>query len=295
MEVVYVFNGLGNQMSQYAIYLRKKEMGHSVKCYFRNTGHNGIELEKLFGIKTPFSILSPIYNLINLIYIYTKHKKLMSVVKKVLSYLGIHSIIEKADYSYNSEILNEHDGITFIIGGWHHYKYLCGFEKLIKSQYVFPDFRDERNIRIKEAGTDGRNVAIHIRRGDYVTSDLFGPVCNEQYYMKSILYFESIIEKPVFYVFSNDIEWSKRLLKNKKAVFVDWNIKENSWADMALMSSFRNLIIANSTFSWWAAWLGMAEKVVCPPYLINGDENSDIFKPEWTRIDNSINSHEVFI
>jgi hypothetical protein len=133
------------------------------------------------------------------------------------------------------------------------------------------------------------SVCLHIRRGDYLTGinyELFGKVCNEQYYQKAIDYIEGKLSDICYYVFSNDMEWAKKILLGKNAVFVDWNRGEESWKDMYLMSKCSNLIIPNSTFSWWAAWLcEHPVNIVCPKLFVYGDEQSDIYLDNWHKIE----------
>lgn len=288
MEVIYIFNGLGNQMSQYAFALRKKALGQNVKCVFKNTAHNGIELERLFNINThnPYNA-----NLLNFLYglNLTIHlRTLKSFILYLLRICDVKSYVERQNYAYRSDILGENKGVGLYIGGWHHYKYFNDIGDEIRTLYKFPDFKNAKNMEIAKAALLDNAVAIHIRRGDFMDEanyHVFGCVCTEEYYKKSLEKIEEIVQSPVYYVFSNDIGWAKELLSNRNAVFVDWNKGEHSWADMALMSKFKNIIIPNSTFSWWAAWLGCSDKIVlCPPVFINNDPNSDIFLPEWIRV-----------
>lgn len=148
---------------------------------------------------------------------------------------------------------------------------------------------DERNICIEKRMREPNSVCLHIRRGDYLTGinyELFGKVCNEQYYQKAIDYIEGKLSDICYYVFSNDMEWAKKILLGKNAVFVDWNRGEESWKDMYLMSKCSNLIIPNSTFSWWAAWLcEHPVNIVCPKLFVYEDEQSDIYLDNWHKIE----------
>ena len=287
MDFIYVFNGLGNQMSQYSLYLIKKSKGHNAMCIFKNTAHNGIELGRLFGINTDNSWLLPIFNILFRVFSSSRFYYVRRGIEFLLSIFGIKSFVENRDYSYKPNVYIDSNNSTFYIGGWHHYKYLEGYENLIKNTFKFPLFKDERNLMVENDINDS-SVAIHIRKGDYVDKynyNIYGRVCDEDYYKNAINKMESVIDSPVYYVFSNDIDWAKKIVADRKAVYVDWNKGEDSWADMALMSKFKNIIIANSTFSWWAAWLGMADKnVICPRFLVYNDLNSDIYRPEWTRV-----------
>ncbi len=288
MEVVYIFNGLGNQMSQYAFALRKKALGQNVKCVFKNTAHNGIELESLFGIDThnPHNI-----TLLNILYslnLTIHYNTLKALILYVLRICGVKSHVERQNYAFQTEILNKNKGITLYIGGWHHYNYFNDISDDIRALYTFPDFNKKENKEIAKVASSDNAVAIHIRRGDYMDKtnyDVFGRVCTESYYQAALAKMEQIVQSPVYYVFSNDIEWAKRMLADRNVVYIDWNKGKDSWADMALMSKFRNLIIPNSTFSWWAAWLGRKSKtVLCPSVFVYGDKNSDIFLSEWIRV-----------
>lgn len=209
---------------------------------------------------------------------------MMSVIKRFLGCLRIKGIVERDGYNFNPEVLEPHKGLNIFFGGWHNYRYLEPIELLVRKSYQFPSFKDEKNIGIKDVACQPQNVAVHIRRGDYLIDDKLGPVCDKRYFMKCVEYFEQIIDSPVFYIFSNDPEWSKLIFEGKKHIIVDWNKGVNSWVDMALMSSFKNIIISNSTFSFWSAWLGNCENVLCPPFFLNNDYSTDIFPPSWVRI-----------
>ena len=101
MNVIFVFNGLGNQMSQYALYLHKKALGQKVRCVFKNTAHNGIELNRLFGIDIDNSSFSSLYKMLQLLFSYMKCRSYLRGVKWILNKLHINGFIEEDDYSYN--------------------------------------------------------------------------------------------------------------------------------------------------------------------------------------------------
>ena len=109
-----------------------------------------------------------------------------------------------------------------------------------------------------------------------------------EYYEKAINYVKNKIEGPVFFIFSNDIDWCKENFSFEEAYFVDWNIGEKSFRDMQLMSSCKHNIIANSSFSWWGAWLNNnLDKIIIAPSKWLNDERVDIddIIPEgWIKI-----------
>ena len=128
------------------------------------------------------------------------------------------------------------------------------------------------------------NVSIHIRRGDYLVASDHHPSCTVEYYRESInKYFDST---KYILVFSDDIPWTKTVFKGDKYIFIE---NEEDYVDMYLMSMCKNNIIANSTFSWWGAWLNTnPDKIVIAPKIwfgpANQSDTTDLIPKEWIRI-----------
>lgn len=138
-----------------------------------------------------------------------------------------------------------------------------------QSEKYFADFandiRNEFQFKEKLQAPDGNTVAIHIRRGDYVGAAAH-MVCTPFYYEKAAAYICERVENPVFYVFSEDVEWCKENVKIPQPCFYICNTDKQSSYDMQLMSLCKHNIISNSTYSWWAAWLNNnPDKIVIAP------------------------------
>ena len=94
-----------------------------------------------------------------------------------------------------------------------------------------------------------QSISVHVRRTDYIGSYYAG-ICDKEYYEKAFNFIQEKIDSPTFFIFSDDIERCKKEFLLNKVYFIDWNIKQNSYKDMILMSLCKHNIIANSTFSW---------------------------------------------
>lgn len=292
MDVILVYDGLGNQLSRYALYLSKKSLGQNVRCEFFSTDHNGIELDRLFGIKTRGSLLDFMLKGIWGVLWLERLPSLSKILKKILHGIGINICFENCNFSFRQDVLEgtyKH-GLTFYVGGWLNPLYFVGIRDTLQSLYQFPAL-DEKNKDILKEAECSNAVAIHVRGGDYIDPSIykiFGSVCTETYYQNAMEYMESIIPNPTYYVFTNDLNYTKKVLLGRKCVYIDYNKGMDSWKDLALMSHFKNIIIPNSTFSWWAAYLGEEKKCVLrPPVFMNGNRSSsDIYPKEWIEISN---------
>jgi hypothetical protein len=120
-------------------------------------------------------------------------------------------------------------------------------------------------------------VAIHVRRGDYLTSQHVHPILPMQYYEEALTHFpnENIT------IFSDDIDWCKKNFKYKDANFF---ISNSDIQDFKEMASYKKFIIANSTFSYWAAYLSGSTEVIAPSNFVIGETKDDRLLPEWTKI-----------
>ncbi len=135
-------------------------------------------------------------------------------------------------------------------------------------------------------------VSIHIRRGDYVTNTSandFHGLCSLEYYSAGIEYVLSRVPDATLDVFSDDIEWARLNIRiPAPTIFIDHNQGRSSWEDMRLMSRCQHHIIANSSFSWWGAWLNPSpDKIVIAPSKWFADSSiltDDIVPSTWIRI-----------
>lgn len=138
------------------------------------------------------------------------------------------------------------------------------------------------------------SVSVHIRRGDYVTKSRYNKTyahCTVKYYENAVDYIAKKFPNPHIYIFSDDTDWIKENIKFPyETEYVTHNIGQNSFEDIRLMSNCKHNVIANSTFSWWGAWLNQnSEKiVVCPDVWFQDSRivQTDIYPKEWIRIKN---------
>ncbi|WP_207536415.1 alpha-1,2-fucosyltransferase [Desertivirga arenae] len=279
-------------MSQYAFYLNKKRINRSTYIinFCSNESHNGFELDKVFNIrlkKTPLEfVLLIVFKFLLL------NKYITRPIRAFLKLLGCNIIFENFDYTFNSEYLSPSNKITFYYGGWHLEKYFSFSERLIRETFKFRELRANDLINIGHVNEirGSNSVSIHVRRGDYLNNEnasLFGGVCTLEYFMRAIQLIKSEIDRPHFFVFSNDMKWVKENLLLDKVTYVTNNKDDNSWKDMYLMSICKHNIISNSTFSWWAAWLNNydAKIVISPSKFLATDTSTDFYPESWTRID----------
>ncbi len=276
MVIIHIRGGLGNQMFQYALFLSFAEKGIDASIdlshYSRHITTRQYELGKVFGIKAP----------------------VVSLPRKIsgkLAWKLFHGFY-KVPYCETDETFGFYDDkipslrSAYLKGYWQSEKYFNAAAAAVLKSFSFSGAGDEENKNLLLQVRHSGSVSIHIRRGDYATSDsnFILPV---SYYRKAIEYITNRIAHPEFFVFSDDPAWAAENLQVSNAVFVSHNANHNSYRDMQLMSCCSHNIIANSSFSWWGAWLNAnKEKIVIAPakWLLWMEGTRDIIPENWVKI-----------
>ena len=268
MKIVKILGGIGNQMFQYAFLLALKakyneEFLIDTSIFDTWKIHNGYELENVFGIKekraTPADIRRVSW--------YFKKYELRRSVS--LYFPKRTACLEKSPYHFYPEFQNV-EGDAYYDGYWQYYKYFETVKDVVLSAFQFAPDTNTRNIDLIRDMSNQDFISIHVRRGDYLESPEYAGICDIDYYKEAIRVVTEKIAAPTFLIFSNDINWCKQhispLLNGHPTTFVDWNVGKTSFRDMELMSMCKANIIANSSFSWWAAYLKKtADKLVVAP------------------------------
>ncbi|MFK5854814.1 MAG: alpha-1,2-fucosyltransferase [Bacteroidota bacterium] len=293
MVVVNIIGGLGNQMFQYAFgYAVSRELKTDLVLDLSDfTGyslHNGFELVKVFGIEAEAAKNKQLRKVFGFGW---KNKKRIILSDRFRLYKLYSSIYKEKSHSFNSEVFDL-KGSMFFHGYWQTEKYFLKYEDEIRRQFSFLGMLDSNNQVIADEVVKKNTVSLHVRRGDYVSNTKNHSVhgcCSLSYYQDAIDYIVSNVRAPIFYVFSDDISWVRDNLKiSFEVIYVDINSGENSYRDMQLMSMCKHHIIANSSFSWWGAWLGgNKSKIVVSPkqWFVNEGMNClDVIPEGWVRL-----------
>ena len=209
--------------------------------------HNGYELERVFGIKEKCASFNLFHK-----YSYVLLKRLKS--KQVL-----------VDYlDYLPQALQQK--FTYYDGFWQWERYFHDCQNEVKNAFTFKVI-DNQNMELGAQMKCENSISIHFRRGDYLNLPRL-MVCDDDYYNSAISYMLEHVENPMFYVFSNDTKWSDDFMKKLQVPYriIDFNQGQNSYRDMYLMTQCKHNIIANSSFSWWGAYLNScSQKIVVSP------------------------------
>ncbi len=170
---------------------------------------------------------------------------------------GKFRLLKEKYFHFDPEILQNYGNENLYLEGyWQTYRYWQNYENEIRQIFTFKNSFEGRNAFFYQKIQETESVALHLRRGDYVQK----PSVVQHYYQCSINYYEKAIseinqkvENPHFFVFSDDLEWCKTNLKlDFPHTYID---SGSNMGDLQLMSACRHQIIANSSFSWWGAWL----------------------------------------
>ena len=203
-------------------------------------------------------------------------------------------VINEKSLEFNSSYLQIRNN-RYLIGYWQSEKYFINIESFLRKELMIKIEPSAINLQIlKEIKTNNQSVSLHIRRGNYVNVESVNKVHGTtklNYYYEAIKTIAKICEQPVFYIFSDDINWAKENLKlSYKHVYIDHNSAKKDYEDLRLMSACKHNILANSTFSWWGAWLNVnKEKIIIAPREWFADpeknkESESIIPKTWVRL-----------
>lgn len=290
MKIVKILGGLGNQMFQYAFYLALKERYPNEEIYidtscFRNYPlHNGYELAEIFDIDAKEANF---YDKLKIAYPYQNYH-----IWQIGKY-----ILPKRKTMYMERKEGGYDNLAFQVtrscyydGYWQDEQYFKDIkDKII--QVFTPKKISSINENLISNIANKTSLSIHVRRGDYIGNSFYDGICTLAYYEKAIKKILDSINIDFVCIFSNDIDWCKQtlapLLKQiEDVVYVNWNKGQDSYQDIFLMSACKHNIVANSSFSWWGAWLNQnKDKIVICPSKWNNITNSQFQPPkEWIKI-----------
>ena len=297
---VYCQGGLGNQLFQFAagyVLAKKNKINLRINIESFNSYDREFKLDKfpeICKLNIP-KIIN--YNFFVKIYLYLDRK-----FYKILKILGIYKFInyfffvdkqefEKSPFIFNRNFFKEKivKNVS-IIGFFQSEKYFINYKKTVLKLFRFPKIKDKLLQKYLNLIQNKNSVAVHIRRGDYLNNPkvrYFHGILKKDYYKKSISYFKKRVKNPLFFIFSDDIELVKKtffFFNKEKFIFID---TKSSINDLHLMSNCKHFIIANSTFSWWGAWLSKNKhKIVIAPkkWLRAKISTPDIIPESWIKI-----------
>ena len=274
-------------MFEYALYLRLKAEGRQVKiddstCY----GHEGerpLQLGWVFGVTYDRASEEEIRRMTDSFPDPVSRIRRQLLGRKNLSY-------READVNFDPEVLKKEPAL--LEGCFQSERYFAPVADQVREAYCFRKERlhlTEQAEVLAERISDGPAVSVHVRRGDYLDAShggMYTGICTEGYYQKAMDRIRKSVPDAVFYVFSNDTDWAKAHFAGKDCVVAEGGTEDTGYQDMYLMSLCQHHIIANSSFSWWGAWLGRnpEKKVIAPDRWLNGTECRDIYTENMIRL-----------
>lgn len=295
MIIIKLRGGLGNQIFQYsagrrASHINKTLLKLDTSGFKNQKGMTKREyLLSCFNIKENFANEKEITKLKSV-----GKNKLSRCLLRFISFFTPYnkrSYIAEKYFHFDPSILNISDN-SYLDGYWASERYFKDIENIIRKEFTFKLKPDSENKKLIEKIKNSMSVSIHVRRGDYIsvnkTHGCHG-VCNSDYYKKAIKLIAVKVKNPYFFIFSDDPGWVKQNLHLEfPCIYVDYNVGKKDYEDMRLMSKCRHNIIANSSFSWWGAWLNKNKnKVVIVPKRWFKDESlntKDLLPKDWIKI-----------
>lgn len=293
MKVVKIHGGLGNQMFQYAFYLAlnnyyvNEEIKIDSTIFDTHQIHNGFELPGVF----------PSINDVNY-YTHLDKKLVLREGRNFLEKLRFsifkdYEIFIEKGLKYEDTVFSMYNS-TIFEGFWQSEKYFHSIKNKVLNRFMFTSISKEKNLSLLKKIRNSESVSIHIRLGDYrynnVNCKVRGDICTKSYYQGAVSLLQKKLNKPTFFVFSDEPHLVKNWLPDIDYTLVDWNRGTGSYRDMQLMSLCRHHIIANSSFSWWGAYLNKnpEKMVVSPPKWFNDNtieyNLDDIIPSSWLKL-----------
>lgn len=290
MVIVRIYEGLGNQLFQYA-YARALSLATGQKVFLdiRETGRLERDRGKTFresGLHN-FRTALPICTNVEHFYPYLNaSKNFLGIVEK-LSEINIlpYKYYEEAVPDYNEKLLNL-KGNWYLQGWFQDSRYFHKYADRLKKE-LLPRKRIRISDKLHGILQTKNTVSVHVRRGDYIRTVNTLPV---KYYYNAMNHMKNIVGNPYWVVFSDEPNWVKRNMDfGDECFYIGEEETLEDYEELMVMSCCRNHIIANSTFSWWGAWLGHnGDKVVIGPerWLLkvrDFDYGKNILLKEWIK------------
>lgn len=292
MIITKLMGGLGNQMFQYAA-------GKALAL--RNNTDLALDLSwferEALDADTPRDFELDCFNFKEKCISqneYLMNDEDISAINKILKKIGNPkrtqvNIFKEKSHSYNLDFANLKNNI-YLEGYWQSEKYFKNYRKELLYAFSFKNNPNELNKKMMEEMASTNSVSIHVRRGDYASNPSttsFHGLMGLDYYRSAIKIMQDKVYDPHFYIFSDDPEWTRENIKIKSpTTFISHNTK--GYEDMRLMTHSKNHIIANSSFSWWGAWLSTHKnRVVISPeawFQNKSVDTKDIAAEGWLKI-----------
>jgi hypothetical protein len=286
--IVRLIGGLGNQLFQYAYALSLVGKGYRVKLdiseFDTYTLHGGFSLGA-YGQGIEIASDAEVNAL-------TRVGPLSTVLRKLQGKKS-RRVIRESNFSFDEKMLLPEDN-HYLVGYFQSEKYFENIrgelQEFLSLEYKLSDYSRRVFEDIKNSVV---SVSVHIRRGDYVSDQSAyrtHGVCSLEYYSAAIKHLEEGHSEVDFYIFSDDINWVKENLKVKRAQYIASEQKRFAGEDIYLMSQCDHNIVANSSFSWWGAWLNdnSRKEVIAPQQWYADPEMQRLSKPlvpaDWIRL-----------
>ncbi len=292
MIISKLIGGLGNQMFQYAVGRTcSLELGVPLRLdvsgFANYRLHQGFELQRIFNCPVEIANETDVRSILGW--------NSAPTIRRILSRPDMAMFRRKMyvvepHFHYWQGIENVPTN-CYLFGYWQSEKYFKKVAKTISSDFTFKPPLNEINAKLAEQIKKQNAICLHVRRGDYAnnpkTTAAHG-LCSLEYYKSAIQYVINKVDQPCFYIFSDDPTWVRENIKIEfPSHYVDHNNGEESYNDMRLMSMCKHHIIANSSFSWWGAWLNPnPDKIVVAPrkWFANNNDVSDLFPSGWVTL-----------
>ncbi len=298
MVIIRMTGGLGNQMFQYALYLKLCSMGKEVK-FDDFTEYEGREARPVmlwaFGIDYPKATREELNRVTDGFLKLTHRIRRKLFGRKSLEY-------HEKDGNYDEQVLTKEP--AYLTGYFQSEKYFVDIKGKVRAAFTFSEkiwSKTDEVVKKKvkmylERIRSCTSVSVHIRRGDYLENeDVYGGICTEEYYYGGLEKILNVFPEAVFFLFSNDAAWVAEWVKDLSAkleisqerfVVVEGTTEDTGYFDMLLMSKCKHHILANSSFSWWGAWLNDSKDklVIAPSKWFNNQELRDIYTENMIRI-----------